>query len=247
VDNFQLCVENAVARLPRLVRDQYSLSVVGVAGMRKLRALGFALSVLVAAGAARSADFVNLEWGEFRIGYESTSKPKSVTTLNKDGELGMSMALDSFSAGADGEKMEGSSSLAGEFVIQQPHYAKLPAMSVQINGTLIKTSGTTAELVVALGPGEQRIDWKADEVIAGKFSKVLTIDIKDGLLPVPFPVNVQAYVKRNPGSGPVLLTVDTIDIRVGQPNVADHIRIAPEADTQALVLPTPTIDREMRR
>jgi len=83
--------------------------------------------------------------------------------------------------------------------------------------------------------------------VAGKYSKVLSVDIKDGLLPVPFPINVQAYVKRNPGSGAVLLTVDTIDIRIGQPNVANYFQTGPEVQTQSLALPAASFDRELRR
>lgn len=215
--------------------------------MRKSSFLGLALAVLIAGGSAQAADFVNLEWGEFKLAYESATKPKSITTLNKNGELGMSMALDNFSAGADGARMEGSSSLAGEFVIQQPSYAKLPAMSVQISGTLIKTPGTTAELIVAIGSAEQRIDWKPEEVVAGTFSKVLSVDVKDGQLPVPFPINVQAYVKRSQGSGAILLTVDKIDIRIGQPNVATYFGADTQQQTRALRLSPLPGDNEQRR
>lgn len=204
--------------------------------MRKSGVIGFLLAVAVAAGPVLAADFVNLEWGEFKLAYESTVKPKSVTSLNKNGELGMSMELDGFTANADGGKAEGSASLAGEFVIQQPSYAKLPAMSVQISGTLIKTAGTTAEMVVNIGPAEQRIEWKAEEVVAGPYSKVLSVDIKDGQIPVPFPVNVQAFVKRPQQTGAILLTVEKIDIRVGQPNVATYFGPGTEAETHTLAV-----------
>lgn len=214
--------------------------------MRKSVVAGFALAVAIAVSPVLAADFVNLEWGEFKLAFDSTAKPKSVTSLNKDGDLGMSMALEGFTASADGAKMEGSSSLAGEFVIQQPSYAKLPAMSVQIRGTLIKTAGTTAELIVNIGSAEQRIEWKPEEVSSGPYSKILSVDIKDGQVPVPFPVNVQAFVKRPNQTGAVLLTVESIDIRVGQPSVANYFTPDHREETQALAIAPPSFVEERR-
>lgn len=196
--------------------------------MRTLRSVCFSLALAVPLVAAQAADFVNLGWGDFKLSFESSTQPKSVEQISKNGEMGLSVKLDSFSAGADGARLEGSASFEGEYTVQQPAGLKLPVMSVQLRGTVIKTPGTTAEMIVEIGNVKQTIAWDKAEAVAGSYSKVLTIENPDGQLPTPFPLKVQAFVGRAKGTGGVLLTLDSIDVRVGQPNVAHYFEAEPK-------------------
>ncbi len=208
--------------------------------MRMFKGACVAVMMAVSISHVWAADFVNLEWGEFKISYESAVKPKSVTTENRNGELRLSMSLDGFSAGADGAKLEGSSSMAGEFVIEQPSYAKLPSMSIQLKGTLVKTAGTTAEMLVNIGNAQQKLEWGSAEQFAGIYTKVLNVEVPDGRLPVPFPVSVQAFVKRDSTGGGILMTLDSVDIRLGQSGMAQFLPAAPQVEFQSLtIMPLP--------
>lgn len=202
--------------------------------MRMLRAASLLLALSVPLCVVQAADFVNLDWGDFKLSYESSTKPKSVVVDSKAGELGLSITLDNFTASADGAKREGSASVEGEFVVQQPASVKLPAMSIELRGTLVKTPGTSAEMIVEIGSAQQKISWPQEESVAGAYSKVLTVANPNGELPTPFPVKVQAFVGRTNGSGGVMLTLDSIDVRVGQPQVSYYFDAEPQFTARTL-------------
>ena len=134
--------------------------------MRMLRTVCLSLALALPLVTAQAADFVNLDWGDFKLSFESSTKPKSVETVSNNGEMGLSIALENFSAGADGAKMEDSASLEGEFIVEQPATVKLPVMSLQLRGTLIKTPGTTAEMIVEIGNAQQKVSWSEAETVA---------------------------------------------------------------------------------
>jgi hypothetical protein len=169
---------------------------------------------------ARAADFISLEWGEFKLDPESTVKPKSVSVVNGNQELSFAMALDTLVANADGSKTESSSSFSGEFLIQQPHYVTLPAINIELKGHIIKTAGSTARLEVTIGSNKETIIWSANEVLAAPFSKTITSPITAGTLPVPFPINASAYVNKDAGGGAVLVSLESIEVKIG------HMRLA---------------------
>ncbi len=194
---------------------------VGCLMIRKL----FGLCVIVAAlsgVAANAADFASLEWGEFKLDAESAVKPKSISVVNGDKQLSLTMALDGLVAHADGGKTENASSFSGEFIIQQPHYITLPAVDIEIKGFIVKTAGSTATLDITVGNIKQQIAWKADEVVSGPFTRTFTAPVAAGQLPAPFPVAATAIVNNNGNSGAILVSLESIDVKIGRVRLASN-------------------------
>ncbi len=188
--------------------------------IRKLLSVGV-LSVGLLCVPAVGADFASLQWsGEFRLDAESGVTPKSVDVVNANNELNLGMTLETLVASADGIKMEGSSSFSGEFVIQQPHQASFPSVTVELRGHIIKTAGTTARLEVTIGDIKKTVEWKADQALSEPFLTTISAPIANGIIPTPFPVSAIAFVNKDAGSGAVLVSLEKIDVRIGQTRVA---------------------------
>jgi hypothetical protein len=187
------------------------------------RSIGVGLvAVALFSLSAKAADFVSLEWGEFKIDAESAVKPVSVSVVNGSAELSLAMTLDKLMANADGAKTEGSSSFSGEFLIQQPHYVTLPAVSIELKGHIIKTVGSTASLEVTIGNSTNILKWDANEAISAPFSKSIISQVTAGQLPAPFPISASAVVNKEPGAGAVLVSLESIEVKIGRVRVASY-------------------------
>ncbi len=189
----------------------------------KLLGVGL-VAVALLSVAAKSADFASLEWGEFRQDAESVVKPKSLSVVNGQEELSFAMELDKLVANADGAKTEASSSFSGEFLIQQPHYVTLPAVDIELKGHIIKTAGSTARLDVTIGNTTQTITWTASDVVAAAFTRNITSPIKAGQLPAPFPINASVFVTKDATGGAVLVSLESIDVKIGRVRLASNER-----------------------
>jgi hypothetical protein len=187
------------------------------------RSIGIGLvAVALFSLSAKAADFVSLEWGEFKIDAESAVKPVSVSVVNGNEELSLAMTLDKLMANADGAKTEGSSSFSGEFLIQQPHYVTLPAVNIELKGHIIKTAGSTASLAVTIGNTTNVLKWDATEVISAPFTKSIISPVTAGQLPAPFPISASAVVNKDPGGGAVLVSLESIEVKIGRVRVASY-------------------------
>jgi hypothetical protein len=180
------------------------------------------ISICLLGMPANAADMVSLEMGEFSIDAESAVKPKNVSVTNGQNELSFSMQLDTLVASADGAKTEASSSVMGNFVVQQPHRMLLPTMRIELRGHIIKTTGSTARLDLTIGNNKKTIEWKTDEAASKSFDIKLNEVIADGELPVPFPISAMAFVNKEPGAGAVLVSLESIDVNISQLKVADR-------------------------
>jgi hypothetical protein len=178
--------------------------------------IGFALTGVV----AKAADFISLEWGEFNIDSESAVKPKSLAFVNSSDRLGLVMTLDTLVANADGAKLEDSSSMTGDFVVQQPHRLSLPSMTVELRGHIIKTTGSTARIEVTIGASKKTVEWTSADVQSGLFTVTMNEAVPNGQLPAPFPISALVIANKDAGSGAVLVSLDSIDVSVGQVRVA---------------------------
>ena len=187
--------------------------------VRKLLSLGVLLAAFVGAPAG-AADLVSLNWGEFNLDSDSAVKPKSVDVKADKDELSLSLELDTLVANADGAKTEASSSFAGQFSIQQPDYVSLPSMHFELRGLIVKTAGSTASLEVTVGNLKKSVVWQDNEVLSEPFTASFSGSVPDGQLPSPLPISVLAFVRKAPGGGAVLVSLEKIDVKIGQVNVA---------------------------
>lgn len=182
-------------------------------------ALGLVVAVFACAG-ARAADLVSLEWGAFSTDIEGAIAPEVVTASTGRDELTLTMTLKSLSANADGAKTEDSASFAGYFPVQQPDYVALPQLYVELEGHIIKTPGATARLDVIIGNEKKTIEWKAGDNLAEAFTSTISATVADGQLPSPFPVAATLYVSKPADGGAVLVSLEKINLTVGQVRVA---------------------------
>ncbi len=171
-----------------------------------------------------SADMVSLEMGEFVTSSDSEITPKSVSVDSHREALHFSMKLDTLSATADGSKMEGTSTFSGNFTVLQPYNVSLPIAKIQLKGHIIKTAASSARLDIVIGDAKEKIFWDENEVAAGQFDKTLNVSIANGQVPVVFPVSATLLVTKNPGSGAIFVSLDSIDVEIGPQRVASNDR-----------------------
>jgi hypothetical protein len=189
--------------------------------MRNLSVMCLSLVACLWGETVHAADLSALNWGEFRVAVDSGAKPAAVATDSSGTALTLSMKLDHLSANADGAKTEASSSMEGEFVVEQPHKIALHSMRIELEGHIVKTQGSTARLTVNIGGVQKSVDWTADDVKSGTYKEMMDVAIPSGELPVPFPVTASATVSRPKDKGAVLLTLESIKVTIGQAQVAD--------------------------
>jgi hypothetical protein len=169
---------------------------------------------------AIAADLSSLNLGEFSIAADSPTVPKSVSVQNTEKQIVFSVKLDHLVANADGGKLEDSASMTGTFPVQQPHKIQLPSMTVVLSGLIVKGLGSTAKLNVKIGDVEKTVEWKADEAASKSFEITLDELVPNGELPVPLPVAAYAIVNTDSKAGPVLVSLETIDVKIGPVKVA---------------------------
>ena len=104
--------------------------------------------------------------------------------------------------------------------MEQPNYVSLPFMRIQLHGQIVKTEGSSARLEITIGGVQKTIDWPEDKSVAEQFSTTIDAAVPGGELPVPFPVSAVVSVKKPAGSGAVLVSLDKIDVKIGQQRVA---------------------------
>jgi hypothetical protein len=188
--------------------------------IRTIAAAGLIMSALCAPLAA-AADLALLEWGEFNVDAESAIKPVKVDLVAGGRELKLSMSLDKLVATADGGKTEGASSFSGHFLVLQPDYISLPSAVIELQGHIVKTPGSTARIDVTIGSDKKTLEWGADDSRAEAFTTTITTVIADGQLPSPFPISASAFVAKDKGGGAVLVSLERINITIGQIQVAN--------------------------
>ena len=187
--------------------------------IRKIATAGLILFG-VCASTVLAADLARLEWGEFNVDAESAIKPLNVDVKAGERDLKLTMSLDKLVANADGGKTEATSSFSGHFVVQQPDYILLPSAVIELKGHIIKTPGSTARIDVTIGAEKKTLEWGADDIRAETFSTTISAVIANGLLPSPFPVSASAFVTKDAGGGAVLVSLESIDVTIGQLQVA---------------------------
>ena len=165
--------------------------------------------------AARAADISMLQATEFLPSIDSPTVPKAAKVVTNDTEINLSMDLDSLVANADGPKTEDSASMQGDMIVEQPGFVSLPVMVITVSGHIIKTAHSTARIDLQVGAASRRFFWGSDDVQSGRYSFTITETVADGKVPPLFPVTVLAFVTKDPGDGAVLVSLEKIQVKLG--------------------------------
>jgi hypothetical protein len=183
-------------------------------------AVAGALFVALSSSVSFSADVSALEIGDFTPHTDGLfTTASAVTSLGKS-ETNLAMKIDAFEVKAEGDVNESTSSFSGHFEVSQPARLPIRKVEVEISGLIIKSAGSTAMINVNFGGTTKTITWGEADTLAQAYKETITIELPDGRLPAPFPVEAIATVKKAPNGSSVLVTLKEINVRMGELSTA---------------------------
>jgi hypothetical protein len=106
-------------------------------------------------------------------------------------------------------------------VVTEPGFASTSYMTIELDGHVVKTAGTTARIDVRIGGRSHTVEWTADDIKSGRFKRTFKATLPEGKLPPYFPVSAIAFVTREREGGAVLVTLEKITVRVGDVVLAE--------------------------
>lgn len=142
-------------------------------------------------------------------------KPEQVVASKTD-EIDLQWALDPLVATADNQKKEGSASAEANLIVLEPGSVSAPYMTIELSGHVVKTAQTTARIEVRVGGKRNTVSWNADDIKAGQFKVEFKSTMTEGELPRYFPVSAIAFVTNSGTTGAVMVSLETITVRVGK-------------------------------
>ena len=186
---------------------------------RALFVAGCVAGVMVPAFAA---DVGRLEWGDLVVESDSSNGYQEITSSSSDDGLILSITFSALEAKADGGTTEAKANVAGHFEVSQPKLDTFTMARVNIEGHIIKSSGSIVRLALKVGGAEQVIEWAEGTVASEKFSRNVDIALPaGGRLPSPFPVSVEAMARKNGYADAAYVSVSGVTIAaVPDPRVA---------------------------
>ncbi len=186
------------------------------------RALFVAGCVAGVAIPAFAADVGRVEWGDLVVESDSSNGFQEITSSSSDDGLSLSITFSALEAKADGGTSEAKSIVAGHFDVTQPKLDTFNMAKVNIEGHIIKSTGSTARLVLKVGGGEQVIEWAEGTVASEKFSRSISFAMPaGGSIPNPFPVSIEAEARKIGYADAVYVSVSGVTITaVPDPRVA---------------------------
>lgn len=189
--------------------------------MKLLRWMALAGFVAVFSGTAVAADIARLEWGAFIIETDSANGWNNYKAVASDDGRSIKMTFSPFEAKADGSTLEASANLAGHFELTQPNYDRFTKCVATVEGLIIKSEASSVRLVIKAGSSEQVIEWGQGKQLSERFSRDIEIALPgEGRLPNPFPVSIQAFVKKDGASDAAYVSVESLTITAGGTKVA---------------------------
>lgn len=171
---------------------------------------------------ALAADIGRLEWGDLVVESDSSNGYQEIKSSSSDDGMTLSITFSALEAKADGGTTEAKSVVAGHFEVTQPKIDTFNMAKVNIEGHIIKSSGSVARLVLKVGGAEQVIEWAEGTVASEKFSRSINVAMPaGGRLPSPFPVSVEALARKNGYADAAYVSVSGVTITaVPDPRVA---------------------------
>jgi hypothetical protein len=187
---------------------------------------------------ASAADISGLSWGDYIASETSTAKASKIDASAAARSLSLTMAVEDFSASAEGEKTDAAATLSGSFLVSQPSKLQLTSLHAKVSGIIVKTQGSTARLDLAFGDTKSVIEWTEAETKSERFTREFDAIIPNGKLQSPFVITAFALVKKPGKEGAALVTLDSIDIQIGEALVGTREpdkKPAPQIAAPALV------------
>ncbi len=189
--------------------------------MKKLMHVFVACACVVAgANGVFAADLASLEVGSFTP-FSDGQVTAQAALINESGQKqSLAMTIDAFEVTTSKDLAEATSNFSGQFELAQPLSMPIKSMEVVIDGTIIKEAGASAMIEVKVGGATKSINWNDADALAQQFSHTVTIDLPDGRLPAPFPVEAIARVKKSAAGGAALVSLKAIRVNMTEISTA---------------------------
>jgi len=188
------------------------------------RALCVAALLSSAPLTASAADIGRLEWGGFVVEADSSNGYQEINSSTSDDGRSLTLTFSALEAKADGSTMEATAKVAGHYDVSQPKLDSFVMARVNLEGHIIKSTGSVAKLVLKVGGSEKIIEWPEGNVASEKYTRAVEIALPaGGRLPNPFPVSVDVLARKTGYSDAVYVSVSGLTITaIEEPKVASN-------------------------
>jgi hypothetical protein len=178
------------------------------------------LFVALSASIAVSADLASLTVGSFTPLSEGQVTAEAALLKEEGRDPSLSLSISDFEVGTSKELSEANGNFSGQFELAQPASMPISKMEIVIDGTIIKLAGASASIDVKVGGATKSITWADADEVAAPFSQTVSIDLPDGRLPSPFPVEATAFVKKSASGGDAIVSLKSIKVKLSEVTTA---------------------------
>jgi hypothetical protein len=178
------------------------------------------LFVALSASIAVSADLASLTVGSFTPLSEGQVTAEAALLREEGRDPSLSLSISDFEVGTSKELSEANGNFSGQLELAQPASMPISKMEIVIDGTIIKVAGASASIDVKVGGATKSISWAEADEVAAPFSQTVSIDLPDGRLPSPFPVEATAFVKKSATGGDAIVSLKSIKVKLSEVTTA---------------------------
>jgi hypothetical protein len=178
------------------------------------------LFVAFTASIALSADLASLTVGSFTPLSEGQVTAEAALLTEEGRNPSLALSISDFEVGTTKDLSEANGSFSGQFELAQPTSMPISKMEIVIDGTIIKVAGASASIEVKIGGATKSINWADADEVAAPFSQTVSIDLPNGRLPSPFPVEATAFVKKSASGGDAIVSLKSIKVKLSEVTTA---------------------------
>lgn len=173
---------------------------------------------------ASAADIGRLEWGGFVVEADSSNGYQEINSTSSDDGRSLSLTFSALEAKADGSTMEATAKVAGYYDVSQPKLDSFVMARINLEGHIIKSTGSVAKLVLKVAGSEKIIEWPEGNVASEKYTRAVEITLPaGGRLPNPFPVSIDVLARKTGYADAVYVSVSGLTITaIEEPKVASN-------------------------
>jgi hypothetical protein len=183
-------------------------------------ALAGYLFVALSTSSSWSADLASLTVGSFTPVSEGQVTAEAALIVEEGKNPSLAVSITDFEIGTTSSLAEANGNFSGHFELAQPASMPIKTMEILIDGTIIKEAGATARIDVKVGGATKSITWADADAVAEPFSQTVSIDLPNGRLPSPFPVEATAFVKKSTSGGAAMVSLKSIKVKLAEVSTA---------------------------
>jgi hypothetical protein len=184
------------------------------------KALAGCLFVAFSASIAWSADMASLTVGSFTPLSDGQVTAEAALVTEEGRNPSLAVSISDFEVGTTSGLSEVSGNFSGYFELAQPASMPIKVMEIVIDGTIIKEAGASAMIDVKVGGASKSITWPDADTVAQPFTQTVSIELPNGRLPSPFPLEATAFVKKSSSGGAAMVSLKSIKVKLAEVTTA---------------------------